>query len=182
MERGAMRRSIILISLVVLTGCAGGAMHPRVGPGATAGPDGPGSGQAKTAGELQLQLSAAAEGGAYRLMLSAPNAADIYQIAGTLAYDTSRYTLIATEAGGGLGGPEAAYFLAGETAQGRIAFAYTKRAYGPGASGGVNLLSVRVTPNAGFSLGDFSLDTSAGRLLVRNSKKQAFAVSVEAAP
>jgi hypothetical protein len=97
-------------------------------------------------------------------------------------YDPQRYDLQNVEAGGGLGGPEECYFVGGESSAGRIAFAYTKKLYGPGVSGSVNLLSLRVAPKAGFSLSDFSLDTAPGKLLARNSKKQAFAASVEAAP
>ncbi len=174
-----MRTLFLSCFLFVLAGCAGGQLHSRLEPGA---PAGTGAGQAVTAGAVRLGLSASAEGGQYRVMLSAPQAGDVYQIAGTLKYNAARYTLTATEAGGSLGGPEAAYFVAGETAPGQIAFAYTKRQYGPGASGSLNLLSVRVTPRSGFSLGDFSLDTAPGRLLVRNSKKQAFAVTLEVAP
>jgi hypothetical protein len=176
MERATMRRWIAFISLFFLVGCSGGAAGSRLhtNPGGSVAP--------ATAGALKLSLSAAPEGGGYRLMLAAPSAQDLYQIAGAVKYDPQRYDLRTVEAGGGLGGPEDCYFVSGETTTGRIAFAYTKKLYGPGASGSVNLLCLRVTPKAGFSLADFSLDLTPGKLLARNSKKQVFAASVEVAP
>lgn len=116
-----------------------------------------------------------------RLMLAARDATDLYQVAGTLSYDPARYDLLNVEAGGGLGGPEDCYFVGGETVQGRVAFAYTKRWHGAGAQGSVNLLSVVIAPRRAFSLADFSVDTGPGQLLLRNSAKQAFAPTVEVA-
>ena len=81
-------------------------------------------------------------------------------------------------AGGGLGKPPEAYFVWGERTPGRLDFAYTKRFYGPGATGTVPLLSVRVSTRAGFSLGDFTLDTAAGTLLARDSAKREFGVTL----
>lgn len=176
-----MRRWIAFISLLFLAGCGGGATGARLAPGSHTGPGGANTPPA-LAGALKLTLRAAPDVGGYRLMLCAPSVQDLYQIAGAVQYNPQRYDLQSIEAGGGLGGPEDCYFVGGETSPGRIAFAYTKMQYGPGAMGSVNLLCLRVAPKANFSLGDFSLDQAPGKLLARNSKKQVFTASVEVVP
>jgi hypothetical protein len=126
-----------------------------------------------------LELSAVKEGANYRVNLHARGATDLYQLAGSLQFDGGRYRVINIEAGGGLGGPEDAYFIGRETRPGNVDFAYTRRAYGAGASGDPWLLSLVVEPQAGeLRLGDFSLDETARRLLVRDSHKRALPVQL----
>jgi len=170
-----MRRFLAAILLILAVGCRSGtgtpipeASSPGVGytPPAT-----PPSG-------LELQLNATAEQDSWRITLSAPSATDLYQLAGTLIYEPERYTLRSVEAGGGLGGPQDAYFVWGEHDHGRLDFAYTKRYYGAGFSGQVSLLSIRVNALDGFRLADFRLDTSTGKLLARDSAKRGFAVQL----
>ncbi|MCH7471558.1 hypothetical protein IIA79_01200, partial [bacterium] len=69
-------------------------------------------------------------------------------------------------------------FFSGEPVPGELAFAYTRRYFGPGASGPVDLLSVKITPLDHFTLSDFELDTSPGALIVRDSAKRELVVQV----
>jgi hypothetical protein len=167
--------AVFLCIIAVLLSCPGCGGSSSL----ATNPNTPGGGARP--GEAKLALTATAEGSDYRLALSAPGALDLYQIAGTLRFDAQRYTLISAEAGGGLGSPEACLFIGSEIEPGRVAFAYTKRFYGPGANGDISLLTVRITPKAGFKLSDFSLETGPGKLVVRDSKKQVLSVSMEAA-
>lgn len=170
-----LRSILISASLLALLGCGGGANSPAGAPGAGQ-LNAPSSG---APGSAALDLSAQREGASYRVNLYAQGASDLYQIAGTLSFDGGRYRVLTVEAGGGLGSPEEAVFLGTESAPGQVDFAYTKRAYGAGYSGDLWLLSVIVEPQAGdFSLGDFSLDQQPGKLLLRDSKKQALSVSL----
>jgi hypothetical protein len=131
------------------------------------------------AGELNLTLGAQAEGSQYRLVLSAPNASDLYQVGGTLVYDPQRYEIDRVEAGGGLGTPQNSYLVNGEKTPGRLGFAYTKRFAGPGANGQVSLLHFVVIPRRGrFQLADFTLATADAPLKARDSKKHDFRVTV----
>jgi hypothetical protein len=57
-----------------------------------------------------------------------------------------------------------------------VAFAYTKRFWGPGADGDVWLVSLRVRPNGTFNAADFSLLKDA-KLLARDSKKRKIEVT-----
>ena len=172
-----MRNSIWIVVTLCLAACAAGCRGNSAAVNLPAsGGSNPAGGQANT---VRLTLDAKQEAGDYRLILSAPNASDLYQLAGTLVYDPQRYTLQRVEAGGGLGGPEASYLFDGEHTAGRHAFAYTKRYAGPGANGAVSLLHFIVVPLQGkFKLDDFKLDTTAGQLKVRDSKKHDFSVSV----
>jgi hypothetical protein len=160
--------------LLALVGCGGGDSDAIRAGGPNSQPVG-----ASEQGDAAIELSTVKEGVNHRVNLHARGALDIYQIAGTLSFDGGRYSVVGIEAGGGLGGPEDAIFLCAESAPGRLDFAYTKRAYGPGVSGDAWLLSVLVEPQAGaFSLGDFSLAEGPGKLLVRDGRKQALSVSV----
>lgn len=168
-------QSILLTTLLLaLLGCGGGN-SPAGAPGAD---EGAGL-QANAPGSAALELSALRESANYRVNLYAQGVSDLYQIAGTLGFDGGRYRVLTVEAGGGLGSPQEAVFLGTESAPGQVDFAYTKRAYGTGYSGDLWLLSVVVEPLTGvFSLGDFTLDQTPGKLLLRNSKKQALNASV----
>ena len=165
-----MRRILALVALLALAGCRGGGFLP-----AHSDQDSP---SGSTAGKLSLSLDARQQGGDYRLLLAAPSAEDLYQVAGTLLYDPQRYEVVAVESGGGLGDPTQSYFVSGETEQGRLRFAYTKRFWGEGASGPVSLMAIRVRPLSAFRLGDFQLDQRSGMLRVRNSRRDSFSVSV----
>ena len=80
---------------------------------------------------------------------------------------------------GGLGGEQDSYFLWEETQPGRIDFAYTRRYFGPGASGDVNLLRVEFESLEETGGPDFALDSSPGALLARDSAKRQFEVVVD---
>jgi hypothetical protein len=168
-----MRRIAALLGLLLLAACqGGGGTAPTLTPTA---PDQVG----EPPNPLQLEITAAEAGDLWRVTLQAPQAQDLYQLAGTLVYDPALYTVATVEAGGGLGGPEESYFVWGERAPGRIDFAYTRRYYGTGASGPAALLSVRVNPIAEFALTDFTLDTSADALLARDSLKRVLEVNLD---
>lgn len=169
--------TVVLCSLLLLAGCGGKSSTPAA--------SGPGNGPAVTpvpageAGSVQLKLSAAQEGGNWRLILSAPEAADLYQLAGTLLYDPARYAIRRVEAGGGLGDPRESYFLDSEARPGERGFAYTRRYAGPGASGNTSLIHFIIEPVSGrFDLADFTLSTAEMPLKVRDSKKHDFSVSI----
>ncbi|MBN2081441.1 hypothetical protein JW859_04445 [bacterium] len=159
-----MKRLLTVLALILLAGCGGGGGAPIQLPDD--------SGTAGEVGAVTLQLSARAEDGSWRVVLSAPNATDLYQLAGTLAFDPADYTVVDCRAGGGLGAPEECYFLSGEAIAGELDFAYTRRFHGAGASGDLCLLEVLVQPAAEFRLADFSLATGTEALKVRNSQRQ----------
>ena len=162
-----MKRYVMLLALLLLVGCqAGSALHD------------PPQEQSAPALKLGLRLTAEQSGGDWRVLLTAPNASDLYQIAGTLRYDPARYDVLGVEAGGGLGGFEDCYFLSGEPVPGSIAFAYTKRRHGAGAGGDVTLLAVRVSPRGAFRVADFELDSAPGALVARDSAKRNFDIAV----
>lgn len=172
-----MRYALIVSLLLVLASCGGGS-RPRGGqqdqPPVTQQPGQPQPDPA--AGSLRVSLAAEQDGNDWRINLIAPSATDLYQIGGTLAFDSAKYELITIEAGGGLGQPNDSYFVGKETAPGRIGFAYTKRYWGSGANGKLNLVTLRVRPTGGvFSLADFRLDPNA-RLMARDSKKRVMRV------
>lgn len=156
-----MRRLLTLIGIVLLAGCRGGA-----------GLDGPAA--ENNPGQLQLLLSAVQAGADWDLILSAHQASDLYQIAGALEFDATRYELLSSEAGGGLGGPDDSYFLAEQRQLGRLDFAYTMRFWGSGANGSLELLRLRVRAQNEMHLTDFELRTGPGELIARNGRKQQF--------
>lgn len=167
-----MRRLLTIIALILLAGCGGGG-------GATLSPL-PSSGAAptpETSGPLTLALEVETAGDARRIVLSARDAVDLYQLAATLEYDASRYQLVEAVSGGGLGNAAESYFICEETAPGQLDFAYTRRYYGPGASGEVRLLEVVVNPLAEFALSDFSISDQPGALLARDGAKRELAVT-----
>lgn len=173
-----MRKLIWLIAalstLALGASCrtTGAALNPHT-------PAGNGATAAGEAGDIRLALSAQPEGGDYRLILAAPNAADLYQVGGTLVYDPQRYSIVRVEAGGGLGDPQTSYFFDGEQAPGRHGFAYTKRYAEAGASGPVSLLHFIVHPlGSRFNLDDFTLATRELPLKARDSKKHDFRVTL----
>lgn len=168
-----MKRLTALIGLLLLAACQGGGGTAPTLARATPDPFG------APPGPLQLELNAADTGDQWRVTLQAPQAQDLYQLAGTLLYDPARYSIVTVEAGGGLGGPEESYFVWGQRTPGRIDFAYTRRYHGKGASGPTALLSVRFRPLAGFALADFTLDAAEGALLARDSLKRVLEVSLD---
>lgn len=122
---------------------------------------------------LDLGLSSESYGdGTHRVLLHGHGARDLYQIAGTLNYDPALYEIVLVEAGGGLGNPEQSYFIDNRDVPGSLDFAYTRRWHGPGVDGDPLLLSVKVRPLGAFELSDFSIDTSADALRLRDSQKQ----------
>jgi len=168
-----MKRLLTALALVLLAGCGGGGS----GTGTTIPlPDD--AGTADETGAVTLELSAQAQDGNWRVVLSAPAATDLYQLAGTLAYDPADYTVLDCQAGGGLGAPEECYFLSGEAAAGEVDFAYTRRFHGAGASGDLCLLAVLVQSTGEFRLADFSLETAADQLVVRDSQRRRLAVDL----
>jgi len=167
-----MRRIAASLGLLLLAACqGGGGTAPTLAPTA---PDQVG----EPPNLLQLEITAAEVGDLWRVTLQAPQAQDLYQLAGTLVYDPARYSIATVEAGGGLGGPEESYFVWGQRDPGRIDFAYTRRYYGAGVSGPAALLSVRVRPVAQFALADFRLDTAENALLARDGLKRVLEVSL----
>ena len=166
----------LLISLLLLLASCGGGQRVRSGQQDQLPGQAPGYPQPNPdAGSVHLTLTADDEGGQWRVNLVAPSASDLYQVGGTLAFDSSKYSVVAVEAGGGLGQPADSYFVGQETSPGRVAFAYTKRYWGNGASGKLWLVSLRVKPTGTFSLADFKLDPDA-KLLARDSKKRVMQV------
>jgi hypothetical protein len=170
-------RIVLLLAVALLLAACGGGSGSRTNQNNGAVPpvaDAPGG---DAAGRVTLALSAARDGELWRVNLKAPQATDLYQVGGTLAFDGGKYEVESIEAGGGLGQPATSYFIGQETAPGRVDFAYTRRFFGPGASGSVWLVSLRVRPTGQFRLSDFRLDEQA-RLLARDSKKQSLTVTV----
>lgn len=174
-----MRFALILSILVLLASCGGGHRTVRGGqqdllPGSNrAGQPAPNP----DAGSVKLTLTSEQDGSDWRVNLMAPSASDLYQVGGTLTFDSTRYEVVAVEAGGGLGQPEDSYFVGQETSPGRVSFAYTKRFYGAGNSGKLWLLSLRVHPKGSFSAADFKLDQNQ-KLLARDSRKRVMKVEV----
>jgi hypothetical protein len=169
-----MRLGLIVSLLLLLASCGGGHAAPRggqqdqlPGSGATGGQPTPNP----DAGSVRVTLTADQDGSDWRVNLIAPSASDLYQIGGTIAFDSSKYAVVAVEAGGGLGQPDNSYFVGKETSPGRVAFAYTKRFYGAGANGKLWLVSLRVHPKGSFSAADFKLDPEQ-KLMARDSKKR----------
>ncbi len=159
--------------LLFLAACGGAVKAPVSGK-----PADPGAPPASSA-QLELALNAVPSDSLWRVTLSAPTARDLYQIAGSISYDTSRYEIVRTEAGGGLGSPEDALYISGEPQPGKLDFAYTRRMAGPGVDGPTNLYSIIVRPldaagslSPGEIASDFELDLADSRLVARNSRKQ----------
>jgi hypothetical protein len=169
----------LFISLLLLLASCGGHGGTR-GAGQQNPPGGLQTGQPTPnpdAGSVRVTLDAQQDGGEWRVNLMAPSASDLYQIGGTLAFDSSKYSVVGVEAGGGLGQSDNSYFVGQETSPGRVAFAYTKRFWGAGASGKLWLVSLRVRPTGSFSLADFKLDENQ-KLLARDSKKRVMKVEI----
>src|SRR5688500_16125138 len=139
---------ITLTLLLVLAGCGGGGSRARGGqPAAPGTVQQPGQPQADpAAGSLRVSLTAEQEGSDWRVNLIAPAASDLYQIGGTLAFDSAKYEIVTIEARGGLGQPGDSYFVGKESAPGKVSFAYTKRYWGNGAIGKLSLVTLRVRP------------------------------------
>jgi hypothetical protein len=164
-----MRRLLALVPVLFMCACGGGSA--RLGSGNA--PEAAG----QSGGRAALNISARVEGSMWRVDLMAEDAADLYQIAGTLDIDTAVCSVKLVEAGGGLGGPESAWFVGETDAGSRLDFAYTKRFHGPGASGDLRLLSVVVeTTRSGLQPADleraFTLRQGAGELRVRDSERR----------
>ena len=167
----SLKPFLTLILLLLLFGCGGGNGNPQGGQ--TFVPGAPEAGKELAAGEVNLRLNAQDLGdGDWSLMLRATQATDLYQIAGSLLFNPESYELISVEAGGGLGGPDEAYFLNSDASDGVLDFAYTSRFYGRINSGDLNLLRVRIRPATEFSPADFSLQLDDGKLLARDSRKR----------
>lgn len=168
--------------LLPLFACGGGrrATTADDGNAAPAAPD-----SQRSAGKLELTLTAAPEGGNWRVSLAAPEAIDLYQIAGSLDFDPAAYEVLSQEAGGGLGDPTQALYISRETSPGHLDFAYTRRNYGSGASGDLLLYSLLVRPrgaevvDAAQVTSAFKLDQGAGHLLARDSSKRSFALRLQ---
>jgi hypothetical protein len=167
-----MRLAFALVLLLILTGCGGGSAS-RSG-----NPNRPNGGVSDAAGTVKLTLDAEEQGGEWRVNLRAPQATDLYQVAGTLTFDALKYEVVAVEAGGGLGQPEDSYFVGRETEPGRVAFAYTKRYHGSGVSGDTWLVSLRVRPTGKFNAADFKLLQGERQLTARDSRKRRMTVTV----
>jgi len=167
-----MRRKLVLFFMLLLAGCGSSEVLAPLEQLVSPSPD--------TAGTkaLSLAITALEQDGHWEVMLEAHDAQDLYQIAATVTYDTSGYVIENVSAGGGLGEPASSYFAWGEHQPGQLDFGYTKRYYGAGADGTVLLIKLTVSPVAGFDLGDFAIDTSAGQLLARDSLKHEIAVSI----
>jgi hypothetical protein len=173
-----MRLALIVSLLLILASCGGGGSRPRTGqPDAPAGGvQQPGQPQPDpAAGSLRVTLTSEQDGNDWRVTLTAPSASDLYQIGGTLAFDSAKYEVVSIEAGGGLGQPGDSYFVGKESSPGKVGFAYTKRYWGSGASGKLALVSLRVRPVGAFSLTDFKLDPAA-KLLARDSQRRVMRV------
>lgn len=166
-----MRKLLTLFAMILLAGCGGGG-QATLSP-LPAGRPAPASNDARS---LTLKLQAEDAGANRRVVLVATDAVDLYQLAGTLTYDSSRYQLVEAASAGGLGEPDDSYFMCQETEPGRLDFAYTRRFYGPGVTGEVPLLDVVVSPSAQFSLADFAIDDQPGELLARDSAKRELAI------
>jgi hypothetical protein len=161
-----MKRLVTLFALLLLAGCQSGSILD-------AQPDG----QAPEG--LNLELTAAKAGSGWAVTLHSADATDLYQLAGTIRFDPGKYRMVNSEAGGGLGGPEDCLFLAEEAHPGRMAFAYTRRIWGEGASGDMVLLRLTVEPQGQFSLADFELLTGNDELLARDSHKRRFETQIK---
>jgi hypothetical protein len=171
-----LKQLLTLLVLLLLMGC-GGSGHDSGLPLTVSDPDSgqPGS-QLEHAANLVLAAQAL-ESGEWSLMLSSREASDIYQIAGSLLFDQTKYEIVSVEAGGGLGGPDEAYFVNSYESAGELDFAYTSRYFGSIHSGNINLLRLKIRPVDSFSLTDFSLPTTPDKLLVRDSHKRALETS-----
>ncbi|MCC7478587.1 hypothetical protein IT575_09035 [bacterium] len=166
--------ALCALTLLLLCSCGGnGAKAPASGTQGNAGGN-----QSPPAREIALSLSARPEGQNWRVTLAAPLARDLYQFAGSISYDNTRYEVLAAEAGGGLGDPSQALYVSGEPEPGRLDFAYTRRMAGPGMDGNLNLYSIVVRPlsndpaDAAAVAADFQLDLSPERIKARDSRRQ----------
>lgn len=151
--------------LILLVGCSGSGNQSLL---SVQDPQ-----ESPDAGVVQLALKAVQAGTTYKVTLLSPAASGLYQIAGSLEYDSQRYSLLSVEPGGGLGDADDTYFAWGEPWTGSIDFAYTRRFHGPGVEGQAGLVVFTVDAPDGFSATDFRLDTAPGSLVVRDSSKQA---------
>jgi len=104
--------------------------------------------------------------------LTASGIDDLYKVAGTLNFPSGGYAVERIEAGGGLGGPGESFFFGKETSPGHIDFAYTKRYFGPGESGNLRILRIILGKTGQVVAGDFVLDNSPGKLMLRDSAKR----------
>jgi len=169
-----MRKLLTLLTLLLLAGCGGSGGGSATLVPLPAGQPQP---EVQAPAGLTLALTAEPDGADQRVVLTAESAADLYQLAGSLEFDAGRYQLVEAVSGGGLGAAADSYFVCEPTLPGRLDFAYTRRYYGPGASGDVRLLEVLVSPVGTFSLGDFALSDEPDALLARDSARQRIAVT-----
>ncbi len=165
-----LNSTLTIIILLLLLGCGGGSNAPgdqaRLSPPA-------GQPDPAAAGPVRLLLSAEPiAAGEWSLMLSSEDTGDLYQIAGSIEFDPQAYEVLSAEAGGGLGGPDEAYFVNSGSTDGTLDFAYTSRFFGRLNSGNLNLLRLRVRPSGQFSLADFNLATDTDRIRLRDSARQ----------
>ncbi|MCB1217605.1 hypothetical protein KDL44_09435 [bacterium] len=166
-----LKSLVTCLGLLLLLGCGGSGSGDSGNTPLPAGNTAPGADNADRSISLVLEATPLT-GDEWSLMLSADDAADLYQLAGSLQFDPLRYEVLSTEAGGGLGGPEEAYFLSSGEDSGTLDFAYTSRYWGRLNSGDLNLLRLRLRALDGFSLADFSLPLETDVLRLRDSRKR----------
>ena len=157
-----MKRFLMWIALVVLTGCAGSGQSSRLTE----------AGLEPTPGVLPLRLAAEADGDSVVVELNSPAACDLYQLAGGVSFDAAAYSFVSAEPGGAFGEDTESYFAAGETTPGQIDFAYTKRFHGPGVTGEAGLLRLEFEARGTFNAADFAIVTDPTAILARDSAKE----------
>lgn len=160
-----MKRVFLAILVMLLASCGGGGGGPstqqelfRQSP-------------PTTSGEPTLEIIAVKSGNNWRVELFATNSTDLYQAAASISFPEDKYTVLLVSAGGGLGGPQTSLFAGKETSPGLVDFGYTRRFAGSGQSGDLRLASIKVVPLGEFNIQDFSLDTSEGNLVLRDSAR-----------
>ncbi|MEP0814830.1 MAG: hypothetical protein HRF49_09240 [bacterium] len=119
-------------------------------------------------GAPKLWLTREREGDRLSITLSATSVSDLYQIGGTLAYDSSALKFLAMTPDGNWGAPEDRIEFATETSLG-LDFALSKKYIGPGLSGAVRLAEFKfevLDPAGDISIGWFEPP------IVRDRKKR----------
>lgn len=167
-----MPRQLVLLLILLIAGCSSSSVLTSLERTVTPTDE---SAETKT---LSLVLTGVERDGFAEVVLETHDAQDLYQIAGAITYDPTRYAVEDVNQGGGLGEPASTYFAWGERQPGRIEFGYTKRYRGAGSYGTAQLLKLTVTPQSGLMMGDFALDTRTSQLLARDSLKHEIAVSI----
>ncbi|MCB1186855.1 hypothetical protein KDL29_06770 [bacterium] len=167
-----LKSIITCLTLLTLLGCGGGGADRGGNADLSPGGNAPLPGSVDERSVSLLLEATPIQGDEWSLMLSAEDATDIYQLAGSVLFDPTMYEITSVEAGGGLGGPEDAYFVNSSADEGKLDFGYTSRWFGRVNSGDLNLLRLRVRALGDFSLGDFSLPLEPDSLRVRDSQKR----------